>query len=162
MKAFVALGSNLGNRAGYLLQGLIGMSQLPRSRLGLLSRVYVTQPWGPPQGEYLNMVAELETELSPHALLEELKTIEESAGRTRSLRWGPRTLDLDLLLYETLTLEEPELTLPHPGLRERPFVLIPLAELAPELRLPSGERIGELAERVGSQGLRLFAARTDP
>jgi 2-amino-4-hydroxy-6-hydroxymethyldihydropteridine diphosphokinase len=106
VRAYVGLGSNLGDRAAYLLLGLSALSRLPKTHLLRLSPVYETDPVGPPQPPYLNMVAELETELSPKGLLAEMLRIEKALGRERRERWGPRTLDLDLLLYGDLVLEE--------------------------------------------------------
>lgn len=136
MRAYVGLGSNLGDRAAHLLLGLSALSRLPKTHLLRLSPVYETDPVGPPQPPYLNMVAELETELSPKGLLAEMLRVEKALGRERRERWGPRTLDLDLLLYGDLVLEEAGLSVPHPRLHERAFVLVPLLDLLPEGRHP--------------------------
>ncbi|PZA05903.1 MULTISPECIES: 2-amino-4-hydroxy-6-hydroxymethyldihydropteridine diphosphokinase [unclassified Meiothermus] len=158
MKAYIALGSNLGDRAGYLLLALSRLSHLPRTRLSRLSQVYQTDPVGPPgQGPYLNMVAEVEAGLEPQALLQALLEIEKSLGRERTARWGPRTLDLDLLLYGQEVIETPGLILPHPRLHERAFVLAPLCDLIPEARHPSlGMTYREWLERVDSKGVRVW------
>ncbi len=145
MRAYVGLGSNLGDRAAYLLLGLSALSRLPKTHLLRLSPVYETDPVGPPQPPYLNMVAELETELSPKGLLAEMLRIEKALGRERRERWGPRTLDLDLLLYGDLVLEEEGLSVPHPRLHQRAFVLVPLLDLLPEGRHPLlGQSFAEL------------------
>jgi 2-amino-4-hydroxy-6-hydroxymethyldihydropteridine diphosphokinase len=136
VRAYVGLGSNLGDRAAHLLLGLSALSRLPKTHLLRLSPVYETDPVGPPQPPYLNMVAELETELSPKGLLAEMLRVEKALGRERRERWGPRTLDLDLLLYGDLVLEEAGLSVPHPRLHERAFVLVPLLDLLPEGRHP--------------------------
>ncbi|MDT7922079.1 MAG: 2-amino-4-hydroxy-6-hydroxymethyldihydropteridine diphosphokinase [Thermus sp.] len=155
MKAYVGLGSNLGDRAAYLLLGLSALSRLPETRLLRLSPVYETDPVGPPQPPYLNMVAELETALSPKGLLAEMLGIEKALGRERRERWGPRTLDLDLLLYGDLVLEEAGLSVPHPRLHERAFVLVPLLDLLPEGRHPLlGQSFAELLASLDASSVR--------
>ncbi len=131
--AFIALGSNLGDRAEYLAAARRAIDALPTSRIVAASAVEETPPFGPvPQGPYLNQMIALETELDPAALLAALLRIEQAAGRTREVRWGPRTLDLDLLLYDAERISEPDLVVPHPRMHQRRFVLEPLAEIAPE------------------------------
>ncbi|ALJ90130.1 2-amino-4-hydroxy-6-hydroxymethyldihydropteridine diphosphokinase [Thermus aquaticus] len=155
MKAYVGLGSNLGDRAAYLLLGLSALSRLPETRLLRLSPVYETDPVGPPQPPYLNMVAELETALSPKGLLAEMLRVEKALGRERRERWGPRTLDLDLLLYGDLVLEEAGLSVPHPRLHERAFVLVPLLDLLPEGRHPLlGQSFAELLASLDASSVR--------
>jgi len=155
VRAYVGLGSNLGDRAAYLLLGLSALSRLPETRLLRLSPVYETDPVGPPQLPYLNMVAELETELSPKGLLAEMLRVEKALGRERRERWGPRTLDLDLLLYGDLVLEEAGLSVPHPRLHERAFVLVPLLDLLPEGRHPLlGQSFAELLASLDASSVR--------
>ena len=155
MRAYVGLGSNLGDRAAYLLLGLSALSRLPKTHLLRLSPVYETDPVGPPQPPYLNMVAELETELSPKGLLAEMLRVEKALGRERRERWGPRTLDLDLLLYGDLVLEEAGLSVPHPRLHERAFVLVPLLDLLPEGRHPLlGQSFAELLASLDASSVR--------
>lgn len=131
--AFVGLGSNLGNRALHLDRALLHLSRLPKTRLLARSRWHETAPMGgPPQGPYLNGVAQIETQLMPEELLAHLKELERALGRKPSEeRWGPRVIDLDLLSCDDLILKTEALTLPHPHLHERLFVLDPLAEIAP-------------------------------
>jgi len=146
--ASVALGSNLGDRKAYLCAGLRGLAATPRTSLLSLSRVYETEPMGPAdQGPYLNAAVRLATELSPHELLERLLEIERSQGRERSEeRWGARTLDLDLLLFGDRRIDDAVLSVPHPGLAERLFVLAPLCDIAPEECHPGlGKTFAELA-----------------
>jgi 2-amino-4-hydroxy-6-hydroxymethyldihydropteridine diphosphokinase len=130
VRAFLGLGSNLGDRAAYL-QGAV--DALPD--VVAVSRFYETDPVGGPEGQppYLNAVVELDTEMSPGDLLDWCRRLEAAAGRVRTERWGPRTLDVDVLLVGDLVIDEPDLQVPHPRMWERSFVLIPLAELAPEL-----------------------------
>lgn len=136
-RALLALGSNLGDRERYLrfavdsLPGVIAVSQ-----------VYETDPVGGPrgQGPYLNMVVEVQTELDPYALLRRCRLVEREALRQRVEHWGPRTLDVDVLFYDDIRIDGPELTIPHPRLHERRFVLAPLSELAPDRCPPGWER----------------------
>jgi 2-amino-4-hydroxy-6-hydroxymethyldihydropteridine diphosphokinase len=149
-EAWIALGSNLGDRAAHLREALRALAGAGGVELLAASRLYESEPLGPPQGPYLNAVARLRTSLAPRALLELLHGIEARAGRARgSARWTARTLDLDLLSYADWCLEEPDLVVPHPRLHERSFVLEPLRELAPGLLHPKlGATVAELAERV--------------
>lgn len=130
MRAFLGLGSNLGDRWTHLRAAVAGLPDVVA-----VSSVYETEAVGgpPSQGPYLNAVVELDTELSPRRLLEVARRLEEAAGRVRSERWGPRPLDVDVLLVGDLAVDEPDLQVPHPRLWERTFVLAPLADLAPEL-----------------------------
>jgi 2-amino-4-hydroxy-6-hydroxymethyldihydropteridine diphosphokinase len=133
-RAYVALGSNLGDRAAHLQYAVDSLVAADRVAVIAVSRVYETAPvGGPPQDAYLNAVAAIETELDPHALLALGQQIERDAYRVRVERWGPRTLDVDLLLYDNERVSDPELTLPHPRMWERGFVLAPLRDVAPEL-----------------------------
>ncbi len=136
-RVFVGLGSNLGRRDLHLQAAVHFLSRAPGIHLQRLSRVYETRPVGPvAQGAFLNAVAELLTALSPRDLLERLLSHERTAGRVRTVRWGPRTIDLDILLYGNAEVDEPGLRIPHPELAHRAFVLVPLAELAPGLEVP--------------------------
>lgn len=150
-RVFVSLGSNLGDREAHFALALRRLAALPDTAVEALSPVFETDPVGPPpQGPFLNAVAELRTGLDPRALLESLLDIEREAGRTReATRWLARPLDLDLLLYGERVIDESGLTVPHPRLDERPFVLEPLMSLAPRLVHPlHGTRVDELAARV--------------
>ena len=142
MTAYVALGSNLGDRAAYPLAGLSRLSRLPGTRLLRLSSLYETEPLGPPQPLYLNLVAEVETALPPRGLLEAMLAIERALGRERKERYGPRTLDL---------------VLPHPRLHERAFVLVPLCDLVPQGRHPLlGRTFAELLAGLDPSGVRPY------
>jgi 2-amino-4-hydroxy-6-hydroxymethyldihydropteridine diphosphokinase len=133
-RAFLALGSNLGDRLANLQLALDELAQHTAVDVIAVSRVYETTPvGGPKQGEYLNAVVALDTSLSPHELLHLAQAIEQAAERVRDVRWGPRTLDVDVLLYGDRTIDDPDLTVPHPRMWERAFVLVPLRDVAPEL-----------------------------
>jgi 2-amino-4-hydroxy-6-hydroxymethyldihydropteridine diphosphokinase len=130
--AYLGLGSNLGERLWNLVQAVAALDEVPGIRVTRVSSFRETPPFGvQDQPEFLNGAVEIETELEPPALLAAVKEIETKLGRVPSYRWGPRLIDIDILLYDRLRWESPELTIPHPGLLERPFVMEPLAELAP-------------------------------
>ena len=135
--AYVALGSNVGDRDAHLAMARQSLAAMPRSRVVAESIVEETEPLGPvPQGPYLNQMIAIETELSPRELLAELQRIERAAGRTRDVRWGPRTLDLDIVRYERQMVAEADLQVPHPAAEERDFWLRELAELRSRLGTP--------------------------
>jgi 2-amino-4-hydroxy-6-hydroxymethyldihydropteridine diphosphokinase len=151
----IALGSNLGNSQHILEDALKKLAQTPGITLQACSSWYQTEPVGPPQPDYLNGCALLEVQLTPQELLETLLGIEAQFGRVRQERNGPRTLDLDLLLFDNLILDTPTLKLPHPRMHERAFVLVPLAEIAPDWVEPvSGKAIAQLVQRVDCSGVR--------
>jgi len=153
MKAFVGLGSNLGEREVMIRQALEALSKLPQTTLVKASSLYDTEPVGEvDQPNFLNAVAQIDTELTPRQLLWNLFLIEKRLGRVRTHRWGPRTIDLDLLLYGGLVIEEPDLTVPHSELARRSFVLVPLVELDPLLVHPvSGETLVHLLSRLNTR-----------
>jgi 2-amino-4-hydroxy-6-hydroxymethyldihydropteridine diphosphokinase len=133
-RAYLALGSNLGDRLAHLQFAVDALAAAEHVRVTAVSRVYETAPvGGPPQDAYLNAVVELTTDLAPDALLTLAQRIEVDAHRVRAERWGARTLDVDILLYGDLESADPVLTLPHPRMWERGFVLVPLRDVAPEL-----------------------------
>jgi len=137
MKAFIGLGSNLGEREAMIRLALDDLARLPDTRLVRASSLYDTEPAGEvDQPNFLNAVAQIETELTARQLLWNLLLIEKRLGRVRTQKWGPRTIDLDLLLYGSLIVEEPDLVVPHPELTRRSFVLVPLVELDPLLVHP--------------------------
>ena len=145
MRAYVGVGSNLGDRWGRLAQAARGLRAAPGIAVVRGSRVYDNAPIGPPQPRYLNAVLELETDLPPRTLLEALRAVEHEAGRVPGARWTARTLDLDLLLHGANVVRDADLVVPHPALVARRFVLAPLAELAPDLVVPGlGQRVSDL------------------
>ncbi len=159
--AYVALGSNLGDRHAHLAAALDALAALPGTRLLATSPIYETAPLGPPgQQDYLNAVARLATELSPLDLLDALLAIERTRGRVRAERWGPRTLDLDLLLHGDATLHDPRLTLPHPAMLTRAFVLAPLHDLAPDLVL-AGRTVAQHLAGLDISGVRRLPPTQD-
>jgi 2-amino-4-hydroxy-6-hydroxymethyldihydropteridine diphosphokinase len=152
--AFVGLGSNLDDPAAQLQRTIAALARLPGTQLRRASRLYRTPPWGlVEQPEFVNAVAELSTTLGARELLAALQALEREAGRARERRWGPRVLDLDLLLYDELQLDEPGLHLPHPHLHERAFVLVPLAEIAPTAPVPGRASVAELLATVDRAGI---------
>jgi len=136
-RVFLGLGSNLGDRESTLQSAVAALGHAPNVMVRRVSRFIETPPHGgPPQPDYLNGAVEIQTELAPRQVLELLTAIEQRLGRVRAERWGPRTLDLDLLLYDHEVINEPGLRIPHPRMHERSFVLQPLAEIAPDARHP--------------------------
>ena len=155
MRAFIGLGSNLGDREANLRQALEYLEQAPDTSVVRASSLYDTEPVGvEDQPHFLNAVAQLDTQLTPRQLLWNLMLVERRLGRVRSQRWGPRTLDLDMLLYEDSVVDEDDLKLPHPELAKRSFVLVPLVELEPLLVHPvTGETMLSLLQRLGARPL---------
>ena len=150
----IALGSNLGDSAKILQAALELLAATSGITLKRQSQFYQTAPVGPPQPDYLNACAILETTQSPHALLHTLLRVEKQFGRERRERWGPRLLDLDLLLYGDRIIDTAELTVPHPRMTERAFVLVPLAEIAPDWVHPVTKvAIVDLANQVDCSGV---------
>ncbi len=148
-RAAIALGSNLGDSQATLTGALEALNSHPDVAVRCRSSAYQTAAVGPPQPDYLNACAVLETRLSAFELLGQMLTTEQQFGRQRRERWGPRTLDLDLLLYDHLVIDQPELQVPHPRMAERAFVLVPLAEIAPDWVEPvSGKAIALLLREL--------------
>lgn len=154
-RVYIGLGSNLAEPRRQLEAALGALAQLPRCRLVAVSSLYASDPLGPlDQPRYVNAAAALDCELAPLELLDALQAIEREQGRERKAeRWGPRTLDLDILLFGDLQLDEERLTVPHYHMHARAFVLYPLAEIAPELRLPDGRPLHELLAACPFVGL---------
>jgi len=156
--AYVGLGSNLDEPVRQVRTALAELDSLTLTRLAGHSSLYRSAPLGPPgQPAYVNAVARLQTGLAPQALLEELQRLELAHGRVRTERWGPRTLDLDILLYGRLCIDKPMLRVPHPELAHRPFVLVPLAEIDAALVVPGLGPLEALLARCGCEGLERLA-----
>ena len=142
---YLGLGSNIGDRTQHLVEACATLHRHPAITVHAVSSLYHTAPVGfTAQDWFLNAVACLHTTLSPQALLCVTQATERRLGRVTTLRWGPRVIDIDLLLYDSLQVHTPYLTIPHAALHERRFVLVPLAELAPDLQLPCGARVRDL------------------
>ncbi|WP_430418011.1 2-amino-4-hydroxy-6-hydroxymethyldihydropteridine diphosphokinase [Methylibium petroleiphilum] len=150
-RAYVGLGANLGDARLTLQVALDALAALPDTRLVAVSSLYRSAPIDSSGPDYLNAVAALDTALEPHALLSALQAIEQVHGRERPYRNAPRTLDLDLLLHGDARLDTPTLTLPHPRLHQRAFVLLPLAEIAPALALPGRGAVADWLPGVADQ-----------
>lgn len=153
-RCFIGLGSNLDDPLARVKRAVAALAELPDTRLIRHSPWYGSRAVGPgEQPDYVNGAAEIATDLSPHELLAELQRIEHRQGRERRERWAARTLDLDILLYGDLTLATDTLTIPHPRLQERPFVVYPLYDIAPSLRLPDGTSLSALLDYLPSDSL---------
>lgn len=152
---YIGLGSNLAEPREQLKAALLSLARLPHSDLTLVSSFYGSSPVGgpPDQPDYTNACACINTRLSPETLLDQLQAIERQHGRVRTVRWGPRTLDLDILLFGEYELNTERLSIPHPRLTERAFVLVPLLEIAPDLCLPNGTPLAPKLAAVSDQGL---------
>lgn len=157
-RAVLSLGSNLGDRLDNLQEAVDTLFDAPGLKFVALSPVYETAPFGgsegeiPDQDDFLNIVLVADTRLSPETLLERVLNIENSMERIREVRWGPRTLDIDIVLFGDVTSDDPGLTLPHPRAHERAFVLVPWADLEPDVLLPGHGRIADLAGAVLQKG----------
>lgn len=151
--AYIGLGSNLEDPLAQVTRAFDELADIPRTSLVQRSAIYSSLPVGPEQPDYINAVALLDTQLAPLALLDALQAIEQAHQRVRIQHWGPRTLDLDLLLYAEQTIEHERLNVPHPYLTQRSFVLYPLADITPDLHLPDGTSLADLLSRCPADGL---------
>jgi 2-amino-4-hydroxy-6-hydroxymethyldihydropteridine diphosphokinase len=153
--AYVGLGSNLDEPALQVRRAFAALGRIPETRVVRESSLYGSRPMGPvPQPDFINAAAALLTRLEAGEFFSQLRALEQQLGRMPPReRWGPRRIDLDLLVFSQLRIDTPELQLPHPGIVERNFVLYPLAEVAPELPVPGCGRIADLLERVNPEGL---------
>jgi len=154
--AFIALGSNLAEPLTQVNNALAALARIPGSRVVATSSFYRTPPLGPQdQPDYLNAAVALETTLSAEALLDNTQRIELEQGRVRKAeRWGPRTLDLDIMLFGDATINTERLIVPHYDMKNRAFMLLPLSEIAPALRFPDGERLADVLERLDCSAIR--------
>lgn len=155
--ACVGLGGNVGDAAATLREAIVALDALPETRLLRASRLYRTPAWGRrEQPDFINAAARLETRLDARGLLDALLEVERQFGRDRAderERWGPRTLDLDLLLFGEAAVDEPGLQVPHPHLHERAFALVPLAEIAPDAIIPGRGTVRSVASKVAADGI---------
>lgn len=154
-RALIALGGNVGDVRATFQKAIANICGMAQATLLARSSDYVTPPWGDAQQtNFINACIEIETSLDPHALLFTLQKIETKFGRDRALerRWGPRALDLDLIAYDDVSMQKPELTLPHPRLFERAFVLVPLAEIAGE-RVIAGRKVASALAQLSTEGI---------
>ena len=153
-RAWVGLGGNVGDAVATIRAALDALDQLPDTRLLARSRLYRTPAWGfEAQADFVNAVALLETSLDPRALLERMLDVERSFGRERRERWGPRILDLDLLLYGEAVIAEPGLHVPHPHLHQRAFALLPLLDVTPEAVIPGQGRARDALSALACEGI---------
>lgn len=153
--AYIGLGANLNDPQKQLITAIESIGRLPQTQLISQSSFYLSKPMGPQdQGDYINAVIKIHSNFSPIALLDQLQQIELAQGRIRKdERWGPRTLDLDILLFNNEQIDSPRLTVPHYGMKERNFVLLPLSEIAPDLILPDTSKLTELVATINKQGI---------
>ena len=153
--AYIALGSNQASPLEQVTQAVNAIATIPQSRVVATSSYYRTTPLGPQdQPDYLNAAVALETELSPEALLAHTQRIELEHGRVRKAeRWGPRTLDLDIMLFGNLTVATPTLIVPHYDMKNRAFMLVPLLEIAPDCTFPDGKRAADILDTLSQDGI---------
>lgn len=157
-RIYVSLGSNVGDRQRHLRRALEALTEVSGVSLTAISPCYETEPVGDSrQGRFLNIVAAIETDVAPLELLDAMKRLESELGRVPTRRWGPRVIDIDLILWGDTVLETARLTLPHPHFRERAFVLVPLAAIAPDAVDPvTGRTVKDLAAAVGNEGVAVY------
>lgn len=157
---FIGLGSNLDNPLAQVIKATKALAELPNTELIAVSPWYQSAPIGPAQPDFINGVAKLATTLSPIAMLDALQAIEQAHQRVRELHWGPRTLDLDILLWGEQVIDEPRLQVPHPFLKERAFALQPLLDIEPNAQFPCGMRVIDALAHCDQTGLKQLAATT--
>jgi 2-amino-4-hydroxy-6-hydroxymethyldihydropteridine diphosphokinase len=148
--AYISLGSNIGDREDNLKKALALLDEHPQIRVAAVSSFYETAPVGyTDQPDFINAAAELETALGPRELLKICMETEKKLGRVRTIRWGPRVIDIDILWYNGLTVDEEDLQIPHPRMLEREFVIRPLADIAPDMQLANGKTVSEVLQEIG-------------
>lgn len=161
--AYLSLGSNLGDRLENLKQAINLLAEHHNLEVVKKSPVYETKPVGfTDQPDFLNMAIEVQTTLSPHELLALCNAVEDKLGRTRTIKWGPRKIDIDILLFGGVYIDDEKLKIPHPHMMERAFVLVPLAEIAPDIMLPGGMISSEATDKIDKNGIELFGAIDGP
>lgn len=155
---FIGLGSNLDSPKQHITTAIESIGEIQSTHVTKVSSLYKSKPVGPQdQGDYVNAVVELETELTPLDLLDNLQTIENEHGRVRNERWGPRTLDLDILMYGEEIIQNDRLTIPHVEMINRCFVLVPLAEIIPDIHIPGKGPVNDLLNTVNQDGLEVLS-----
>ena len=152
-EVYIALGSNMAGPHDQLDRALKSLASIPEIQIVAVSDRYQTPAIGPSQPDYINAAAQLQTSMSPESLLDTLQSIEQQQDRVRTVRWGPRTLDLDILLYNNIVRDTERLTIPHPRMAERAFVLLPLADINRDLALPCGKTVSQLLANCSVQGI---------
>ena len=158
-KAYLGLGSNLGDKKHYLYDAIQWLNRHEQITIVQLSSLYETAPWGyTDQDVFMNLVVEVETSLNPIELLDVCQSIENELGRVREIKWGPRVIDVDILLYNDEAIESDRLTVPHPYMTERDFVMIPLAEINPQL-IVEEKTVQEWAQQFDAQALKVISDR---
>ena len=156
VKAFLSLGSNMGDRLEYLSKAIYKIVEIQGCNILNKSSVYETEPWGYENQEaFLNLCISIETSLSPYELLESLQAIELELDRVRKIHWGPRTIDIDILLFDDIICEDDKLTIPHPRMRERAFVLIPLYDIEKNLII-DGIKLEDLINKIDTRGIKEY------
>lgn len=159
MRVYIGLGSNLENPTAQIKTAIADLQNIPQTKLVASSSLYKSPPMGPQdQPDYINAVVAVETPLSAHALLDALQAVEQQHGRIRQRHWGERTLDLDILLYGDEMIQDERLTVPHPGLAERAFVVYPLAEISAELDIPGMGNLMQIKAQCPLDGLQRVEA----
>lgn len=155
---YLSLGTNMGNRQAYVQEALTALNKLPQTQLDKVSAIYETAAWGNThQADFLNLVCQLETDLSAHDFLNACQQIERDLGRVRHEHWGPRTIDIDILLYGEEIIKSDDLTVPHPYMTQRAFVLIPLADLNSTLTIPNTDQsVPDFLEKLDKSDVRWF------
>lgn len=155
-RAYLGLGTNLGDRVNNLKKAIQLIKNFKDTKIIKISKIYETEPWGyTSQDSFLNLCIEIETDLSPFELLEECQKVEKILKRERYFRWGPRTIDVDILIYDDIFINDKDLTIPHPRIHERAFVLVPLKDLNENLVI-KGKTVVEWIEIVGLEGIKEF------
>lgn len=155
-RVYLSLGSNIGDRADYLNKGIKKIDEIENCEVVKISKFYETLPWGyENQDTFVNACIEISTSLRPHELLKKLQEIEINLHRVRDIRWGPRTLDIDILLFDDIIVEDEKLIIPHPRIKERAFVLVPLYEINPEGFI-KGEKIKDILGNLDTQGIKEY------
>ncbi len=156
VRAFLSLGSNMGDRKSYIDKAVEKIKDIPGCTYIDQSKIYETKPWGyEEQASFLNICVSIDTVLEPHKLLKHLQTIEIDLNRVRKIHWGPRTIDIDILLFDDIICEEDDLIIPHPRMKDRAFVLIPLYDLDKNLTV-DGEYIQDLIQRLDTSGIKEY------